>query len=659
MKKFLFVFLILVSFVSTAYAVSIGTISSTNKYAKIVAGPYAGTQIDFRPNDTATVQEVEVRNDRILGYAWGEATGWIVLSCENTVSGCNSNNGNFKVLNDGTGMLSGYAWGEATGWISFNCNNATSSCNGAAGDWNVRIIGGLFTGYAWSQNFGWIRFDCNVAGACVTTDWTPSSGTSSGASGGTSGGSSSTTGTTTGTTSGTTTGTTTGGDGTTGGDTTGSDTTGTTTGTTTGGDGTTGGDSTGGDTGTTAGGDTTGGDSTTGGTSGTSSGGSGSSGSSSGGGGIFGSIIVNTTNGNITFGETIAQSFTVINKSVVKNVKKAAEKLADPEFIAAVGETSSKAIPVAGAAAGLMATLTSLLFTQAVSFSEIIFLPLRLWSSFLLLFGITRKPWGTVYDSLTKQPIDPAYVSLIDVTTGEEVVSSLTDINGRYGFDNIKAGKYKIVASKTHYKFPTVYLANQPSDEIYEDVYHGEEFEILTDGALITKNIPIDAESVDWNEVAKREQNLMTFNPIHENRWQKIAHFIFIAGFLSAMLFILTNPNLINKISLGYYVLSGIIMYVMRIPKIRAMFSKSHGLVVESKNEAPVPFAMIEVKNPETGVVVTKRVTNQDGLFYALLEKGTYKVDISKQEKVGAYTKVFESNPIEVTKGFMSSKFEI
>jgi len=656
MKKFLFVLLILVSFVSTAYAISIGTISSTNKYAKILSGPYAGTQIDFRPNDTASVQGIEVRNDRIRGYAWGEATGWIVFSCEDTVSGCVSANGNFKVENNGLGGLRGYAWGEATGWISFSCYNPTTSCTGPAGSWGVDIIGGLFTGYAWSQNFGWIRFDCNVSGACVTTDWTSpyggtTGGTSSGGSGGASGttGGGTTTGGDTGTTTGGDTGTTTGGDSTTGGD----------TGTTTGGDTgtTTGGDTTGGDTGTTTGGDTTGGDSTTGGTSGTSSGGSGSS--SSGGGGIFGSIIVNTANGNITFGETIAQSFTVINKSVVKNVKKAAEKISDPEFIAAVGETSSKAIPVAGAAAGLMATLTSLLFTQAVSFSEIIFLPLRLWSSFLLLFGITRKPWGTVYDSLTKQPIDPAYVSLIDVATGEEVVSSLTDINGRYGFDNIKAGKYKIVASKTHYKFPTVYLANQPSDEIYEDVYHGEEFEIFTDGALITKNIPIDAESVDWNEVAKREQNLMTFNPIHENRWQKIAHFIFIAGFLSAMLFILTNPNLINKISLGYYVLSGIIMYVMRIPKIRAMFSKSHGLVVESKNEAPVPFAMIEVKNPETGVVVTKRVTNQDGLFYALLEKGTYKVDISKQEKVGAYTKVFESNPIEVNKGFISSKFEI
>jgi hypothetical protein len=154
---------------TTANAAVFGTINSANKYAKIYSGVYAGTQINFRPNDASAVQGIEVYSDRIRGYAWSDVTGWIVFSCEDTANGCTD--GDFKVTNDSLGHLSGYAWGQNTGWISFSCSNPTSSCNSSAGNWGVSIVSGNFTGYAWSQNYGYIQFDCNVSGACVSTDW--------------------------------------------------------------------------------------------------------------------------------------------------------------------------------------------------------------------------------------------------------------------------------------------------------------------------------------------------------------------------------------------------------------------------------------------------------------------------------------------------------
>ena len=100
---------------TTVYTATVGVIDSTDKYSKILSGPHAGTQIDFRPNDTASVQGIEVRSDHIRGYAWGETTGYIVFSCEDTISGCSGFNGNFKVYNNGSGVLSEHAWGELTG----------------------------------------------------------------------------------------------------------------------------------------------------------------------------------------------------------------------------------------------------------------------------------------------------------------------------------------------------------------------------------------------------------------------------------------------------------------------------------------------------------------------------------------------------------------
>jgi hypothetical protein len=51
------------------------------------------------------------------------------------------------------------------------------------------------------------------------------------------------------------------------------------------------------------------------------------------------------------------------------------------------------------------------------------------------LFGLKKKapPWGVVYDSVTKRPLDPAYVVLKNLQ-GKQIASAITDLDGRYGF---------------------------------------------------------------------------------------------------------------------------------------------------------------------------------------------------------------------------------
>jgi multisubunit Na+/H+ antiporter MnhE subunit len=670
MKKIFVIALVLFLPVFILFAASIGIIDPGNlgnKYAKILAGPYAGTQINFLP--TGGSQIVQVHNDRVRGYAWGDATGYIVLSCEDTTSGCVPANGSFKVTNDGSGNLAGYAWGSNTGWISFSCSNPTSSCAGTAGSWGVKInSSGEFVGHAWSQNFGYIQFDCSVSGACVKTDWAPTGGSTGGSSGA---GSSSSGGTGVvliPTTGGSTTGTTT----TTGTSTTaGSSTVGTTTAgsnTTSGNTGFSSASTTGTNTGSVSGfsssvGTTTGtGSSVTGGDTsvGTTTGFSSSTGTSTG--------FASSTGTSTGFGSsgTSSSGSTTISTTAIGNTGTSSSgnttgggRIVFDKYFDKLGDTAGKVIPWLGVFLGLLGALATSLFMNPISLSELIFLPARIWSSILMFFGIAKKPWGIVYDSLTKQPIDPAYVSLIDIATDDEVASSLTDINGRYGFDNVKKGTYKIIANKTHYTFPSTYLAGNKKDEVYEDLYFGETLTIEQDGVLITKNIPMDGQSVDWNEIKKREQNLITFNPIREKRWQKIANFIFIVGFIFSSILVYLYPNLLNKLSIFLYTVFAIILYVLRNPKVRASLSKSHAAVIENKDNMPIASALVEIKNPETGITVAKRVTNNMGLFYALLEKGTYTVHISKPTLPGEYEKVFESNPHTINKGFMDKTFEV
>ena len=100
---------------------------------------------------------------------------------------------------------------------------------------------------------------------------------------------------------------------------------------------------------------------------------------------------------------------------------------------------------------------------------------------FLVFFCLyrRRKPWGTVYDAVTKRPIDPAYVTVMKGR--EKIAEAITDINGRYGF-LLSAGTYQLRAQKTHYIFPSQLMNRAVSDEVYNNLYYGEFFSLLVRG---------------------------------------------------------------------------------------------------------------------------------------------------------------------------------
>lgn len=111
---------------------------------------------------------VEVFDDKLTGWMWGENIGWISLSCENTAS-CGTVD--YGVTNDGDGHLGGYAWSENTGWVSLSCEN-TNSCDSNYYGVTIDSLGN-FKGFAHGENIGWIHFQ-GTGGVSykVKTGWT-------------------------------------------------------------------------------------------------------------------------------------------------------------------------------------------------------------------------------------------------------------------------------------------------------------------------------------------------------------------------------------------------------------------------------------------------------------------------------------------------------
>ncbi len=145
-------------------------------------------------------QALSSAGDKILGYAWNDAIGWISFNNCSTTSPSSCVGTNYGVTyvdnNAGAYIFSGYAWNDNVGWISFepsdiaSCNNGSPrlvaspgllgpakiislGSNGCIDLSGVQIVGGgnnNFYGYAWNNTIGWIDF----TGVGIGTQQVPS-----------------------------------------------------------------------------------------------------------------------------------------------------------------------------------------------------------------------------------------------------------------------------------------------------------------------------------------------------------------------------------------------------------------------------------------------------------------------------------------------------
>lgn len=278
---------------------------------------------------------------------------------------------------------------------------------------------------------------------------------------------------------------------------------------------------------------------------------------------------------------------------------------------------------------------------------------LRLSGIFLTALGLKKRvnPWGVVYDSITKQPIDPAYVVLKDLQ-GKIISSAITDLDGRYGF-LANSGVYQMSANKTNYIFPSRKLLGRPNDELYNDLYFGESIEIKQDGDAIIKNIPMDRLKFDWNEFAKKDKRLMKFYSRIDIILGKIFDLFFAVGFVMAIVAYFASPYPYNLIILFIY----LTLLFLRLVGIKP---KTHGRILNYETGNPLSFALVKVISLETKVEIAHKVSDKYGKYYCLVPKGRYFLKIAKKNDDGSYFPAFVSPVIDASKtGIIKNNFRI
>ncbi|MBN2100491.1 hypothetical protein JW710_01155 [Candidatus Dojkabacteria bacterium] len=249
-----------------------------------------------------------------------------------------------------------------------------------------------------------------------------------------------------------------------------------------------------------------------------------------------------------------------------------------------------------------VASFLSLLPAIGFSFLELPYYIMQLISWILNLLGLAKKgrPWGIVYDSITKSPVSRAVVRLF--SEGQLIESKVTDVNGVFSLSPIK-GVYTLMVSKRGYVFPSTVVVGD-NDGPRLNVYRGGPYTVESDKEAVKLSIPMDPKKVSMSTLRFRRM------------WSKFT------SFMAAINPILMVLGLI--LSLVVYILIGgtfnlvlailnTIMLVIEV--IRRYVSKEKwGIVVDSTGR-PLSNVKIGLYDRIYNKLVDVRVTDDKGMY--------------------------------------------
>ena len=332
-------------------------------------------------------------------------------------------------------------------------------------------------------------------------------------------------------------------------------------------------------------------------------------------------------------------------KKITGNLVVATPGLLAAGTLRAAGQIGQKLAVAVGVGAIILQTLG--LGSHFATLWDLYLILMRLLGWLLGLVGLKKKskPWGTVYDAVTKRPIDPAYVSVTPVATTKEVSSAITDIDGRYGFF-LPAGSYIIKAGKTHYLFPSQTLSGKDHDELYPNLYFGEPVQVTT-AEVVNKNIPLDPIGFDWNEFAKSKSEFFKIYSLKEIRRNQIFSGLYILGFVISLGSMIYTPSWFDVSIITLYA----ILYFFQ------KFWSAHHLPVQIKSAStgePLPFAIVRFYFADLGTEVRAVVADELGRFFALLRPGRYFYTVEEKLADGSYKRVLTSTPADLKRGIVA-----
>jgi len=278
------------------------------------------------------------------------------------------------------------------------------------------------------------------------------------------------------------------------------------------------------------------------------------------------------------------------------------------------------------------------------------------------LLARKRKSWGTVYDSITKEPIGLAIVRLYQQTAfGKKLIQTkVTGPDGRYFFlipsadrrglnadlTRTDVDNYIIEVTHADYIFPSKRLAGQSKDQIYENLYFGQP--ILRQG-VINFNIPLDLKE---GKVSLIGFNRRIISPIRtlqeliskpkdekEKEYRRILKEVRVRKISKSIALIAPMIALLN-----FVVSPGYLTFVILLIHFSVYFFFKHlalkyqptpwGLSKEKISGQVLPKTLIRLFESQFGKQIALHITDQQGRYGFLVGPGKYYLTAEKPKYI-------------------------
>lgn len=271
-------------------------------------------------------------------------------------------------------------------------------------------------------------------------------------------------------------------------------------------------------------------------------------------------------------------------------------------------ETATIAAPIAVAVAIANVATAGSLFSVLNYFWFLITQPV------LLLNRKKRQKWGTVYNSLSKMPIDLVVVRLVQAETRAVIQTSITDMNGRFTF-RVKPGFYRIEVVKPGFAFPSQYLKDEHEDVDLLDLYHGENIEVKEE-ANLSVNVPIDPivkeetpSTVMFKRFLRRSQHAFSL----------VGVFVTLVAFAIAPSWLLAGLTVVQ-------VLTYLLFRRLALPK----RPKEWGIIYDATTRKPLGSAIVRIFDKKFNKLLETQVTTPKGRYGFFASKSLYFVTAEK-----------------------------
>jgi hypothetical protein len=242
-----------------------------------------------------------------------------------------------------------------------------------------------------------------------------------------------------------------------------------------------------------------------------------------------------------------------------------------------------------------------------------------LFSWILSIIGLRkrRKPWGVIYDAITKNPIDLAIVRLIDAKTKKLIETQVTDKNGRFSFVPVP-GEYTITATKQEFLFPSK-IVTETIDGDFINIYHQETVAIKNTDETIQMSIPLDQK-------APATFHKKTLQTMVKELTGKYALASLIVSMTISIALTTYVPSTLNAVLL---LVNSV--FIMSQVMLMAHEQKPWGIVFSAHDLKPVPLAAIAIFDAKQQKLLRSRLTDYYGRFNFLAPAGEFILSVSKE----------------------------